>query len=97
MGAIGAERFFSEERAGRRVGAGAAAAADRFVAAVAALAFVGGRIPELCEYLRVIPDVGEALHARVAAAHRQVAARKHFAFVRYEADARARQTAACHR
>src|SRR5437868_6608443 len=95
-GLIGAERFLGEERSGGGIGARAAAAADRLVAAFAALAVVGARVAQLREHARAVPDVGKPLDARVARADRQVAARIDFAFVRHEADAGAGEAAARH-
>src|SRR5215831_7533084 len=97
VGAVGAERLFGQERAGRGIRPRAAAAANRVVAAIVALAFERLRIAELLEDRRVVPDVLERLHARVAGGDRQVPAGIDAAFVRDEADARAGEAAARHR
>src|SRR5262245_168790 len=81
VGAVGTERFLGQKRAGGGVGAGAAAAANPAVAALAALPFERARIAELLKHGRVVPDGPEALHARVAGADRQVAARIDAPFV----------------
>src|SRR3954470_2100134 len=91
---IRTERLFREERSGRGIGTGAAAAADGAVPARAALAFVALEVAQPREHRRSVPDLGERRRARVAGADRQISARIDDAFVRHEADARAGEASA---
>ncbi len=94
---VGAERLLGQVVAVVRERARAASAADPFVLADPALPGERGRVAQLLEHRGLRPDVGEALLADVAGAHREVPARVDVSGVGHEADGRARQAAARHR
>src|SRR3954453_16945130 len=96
IGSIRAEWLLGEKASGGRIGAGAAAAAQCLIAALAALALERIGVPQLLEHRRVVPDVLEVMLPRVAGADRQVAARIHVAFVGDEAHRGTGQAAAGH-
>src|SRR5476649_1103569 len=95
--AIRTERLLREKTSRRRVGTGAAAAAQRLIAALAALPFERVRVAQLLEHRRVVPDVLEGGLPRAAGADREVTAGVDIAFVGDEADGGAGEAAARHR
>jgi hypothetical protein len=95
-GFVHAEGFFPLPIARHAVRARAAPEADQLEFATAAFAFKDSRIAQLGEKLRRLPDLLEALLPEIARFEWKVAARLDKAFVRDEADPRARETTACH-